>query len=60
MKKHWALAAAVATLCSGAALAQDQVLNLYSARHYSTDEALYNDFTKTTGPIKTLQNSGLC
>jgi len=49
MKKHWALAAAVATLCSGAALAQDQVLNLYSARHYSTDEALYNDFTKTTG-----------
>ncbi|MBK6868804.1 MAG: extracellular solute-binding protein [Burkholderiales bacterium] len=49
MKKHWALAAAVATLCSGAALAQDQVLNLYSARHYSTDEALYNDFTKATG-----------
>ena len=27
----------------------DKVLNLYSARHYSTDEALYNDFTKTTG-----------
>ena len=49
MKKHWALAAAVATLCSGAALAQDQVINLYSARHYSTDEALYSDFTKTTG-----------
>ena len=24
-------------------------LNLYSARHYHTDEALYNDFTKTTG-----------
>ena len=29
--------------------AQDQVLNLYSARHYSTDEALYNNFTKATG-----------
>jgi iron(III) transport system substrate-binding protein len=30
--------------------AQDnKTLNLYSARHYSTDEALYNDFTKTTG-----------
>ena len=29
--------------------AQDQVVNLYSARHYSTDEALYNDFTKSTG-----------
>ncbi|HNO43205.1 MAG TPA: extracellular solute-binding protein [Ottowia sp.] len=24
-------------------------MNLYSARHYSTDEALYNDFTKATG-----------
>jgi iron(III) transport system substrate-binding protein len=31
------------------ALAQEQVLNLYSARHYSTDEALYNNFTKATG-----------
>lgn len=25
------------------------VLNLYSARHYQTDEALYADFTRTTG-----------
>jgi iron(III) transport system substrate-binding protein len=24
-------------------------LNLYSARHYQTDEALYTDFTKKTG-----------
>jgi iron(III) transport system substrate-binding protein len=31
------------------AMAQDKVLNLYSARHYSTDEALYNNFTKQTG-----------
>jgi iron(III) transport system substrate-binding protein len=31
------------------AVAQEQVLNLYSARHYSTDEALYADFTKATG-----------
>ncbi len=31
------------------ALAQEQVLNLYSARHYSTDEALYTNFTKATG-----------
>jgi len=31
------------------ALAQDQVLNLYSARHYQTDEALYANFTKATG-----------
>lgn len=29
--------------------AQEQVLNLYSARHYQTDEALYADFTKATG-----------
>jgi iron(III) transport system substrate-binding protein len=27
----------------------ETVLNLYSARHYQTDEALYSDFTKTTG-----------
>lgn len=31
------------------ASAQDQVVNLYSARHYSTDEALYANFTKATG-----------
>ena len=36
-------------LASGTALAEDQVVNLYSARHYSTDEALYSDFTKATG-----------
>lgn len=31
------------------AIAQEKVLNLYSARHYQTDEALYSDFTKQTG-----------
>ena len=31
------------------ASAQEQMLNLYSARHYSTDEALYSNFTKATG-----------
>jgi iron(III) transport system substrate-binding protein len=29
--------------------AEDKVLNLYSARHYQTDEALYGNFTKQTG-----------
>ncbi|MCF8211173.1 MAG: extracellular solute-binding protein [Rhodoferax sp.] len=29
--------------------AEEQVVNLYSARHYSTDEALYAGFTKATG-----------
>lgn len=31
------------------ALAADKELNLYSARHYQTDEALYANFTKQTG-----------
>lgn len=31
------------------AYAQEQVLNLYSARHYQTDEALNANFTKATG-----------
>ena len=34
---------------SMSALAQDNVLNLYSSRHYQTDEALYTGFTKLTG-----------
>jgi iron(III) transport system substrate-binding protein len=29
--------------------AQEQVLNLYSSRHYQTDEALYTGFTRATG-----------
>ena len=32
-----------------AAQAQEKVLNLYSARHYQTDEKLYDNFTKQTG-----------
>jgi iron(III) transport system substrate-binding protein len=51
MFKPALLSIAVACLASALpAHAQDnKTLNLYSARHYSTDEALYNDFTKTTG-----------
>ncbi len=42
--------AAISTLIAVyGAQAQDKVINLYSARHYSTDEALYNNFTRTTG-----------
>ncbi len=47
-----AQAAGIATLLFAVATsvaAQEQVLNLYSARHYSTDEALYSNFTKATG-----------
>ena len=36
-------------LANGSAHAQEKVLNLYSARHYQTDEALYSDFTQATG-----------
>ena len=36
-------------LLAGLASAQEQVVNLYSARHYQTDEKLYSDFTKATG-----------
>jgi iron(III) transport system substrate-binding protein len=40
---------AVLALGSNPAWSQDKVLNLYSARHYQTDEALYQNFTKATG-----------
>jgi iron(III) transport system substrate-binding protein len=38
-----------AILVSFGAVAQEKVLNLYSSRHYHTDEALYAGFTKATG-----------
>ena len=44
-----AAAAAPASLAPTSALAQPQVLHLYSARHYQTDDALYANFTKATG-----------
>ena len=42
-------ATALALTVGLAAHAQQPTLNLYSARHYQTDEALYDNFTKTTG-----------
>jgi iron(III) transport system substrate-binding protein len=44
-----AASAISAALFNTSALADEQVINLYSARHYPTDEALYSDFTKATG-----------
>jgi len=38
-----------AVTVAGAAQAQPATLNVYSARHYQTDEALYDNFTKATG-----------
>ena len=41
----------LAALCIAAlnVSAQEKVLNLYSSRHYQTDEALYSNFSKQTG-----------
>ncbi len=36
-------------LASTQVLAQEQVVNIYSARHYPSDEALYSQFTRNTG-----------
>ncbi len=41
--------ALTALAAQGTALAQDKVLNIYSARHYQTDEVLYDTFTRTSG-----------
>lgn len=42
-------ALAVAVGFAAPALAQEQVVNLYTSRHYQTDEALYENFTEKTG-----------
>jgi iron(III) transport system substrate-binding protein len=44
-----ALGLGALTVASAPAMAQDKVLNLYSARHYQTDEVMYDTFTRTTG-----------
>jgi iron(III) transport system substrate-binding protein len=50
MKRFKPLAAAgfLAILLSPA-VADERVVNIYSSRHYQTDEALYGNFTKQTG-----------
>ncbi len=50
MNKHHFLAVGATVLaCANTASAQSSAINVYSARHYATDEALYQDFTKSTG-----------
>lgn len=49
MKPRNVLFALAATLWLGHAAAQEKILNLYTARHYQTDEALYDNFTRKTG-----------
>ena len=43
------LGALVALTVGAGAQAQQQVVNIYSARHYQTDEAFYANFTRDTG-----------
>lgn len=44
-----AIFSAFALFTTTVAMAQEKVLNLYSSRHYQTDEALYANFTKQSG-----------
>ncbi|MFK7839096.1 MAG: Fe(3+) ABC transporter substrate-binding protein [Bdellovibrionales bacterium] len=44
-----AIAFALALITTSASFAQDKTLNIYSSRHYNTDEKLYSDFTEKTG-----------
>ena len=46
--KHLTLFAAL-FISTGIVTAKELELNLYSARHYQTDETLYTNFTKATG-----------
>ena len=43
------LIATIALIVTTGASAQEKVVNLYSARHYQSDEAMYENFTKITG-----------
>ena len=49
MKHLISLVVAAFTLTAPALHAEEKVLNLYAARHYQTDEKLYENFTKQTG-----------
>jgi iron(III) transport system substrate-binding protein len=48
-KRIPAIAAALAVLVPAVASAAGDAVNIYSSRHYDTDQALYDDFTAATG-----------
>ena len=48
MKKKTTILSLVVATMAGSAYAEGE-LNLYSSRHYDTDERLYSDFTEATG-----------
>jgi len=47
MRTSLSLSAALVALLAGQALAEE--VNVYSSRHYNTDQALYDEFTAATG-----------
>ena len=49
LKQYLSVGLFAGSLILGTAHAQTSVLNLYSSRHYQTDESLYSNFTKATG-----------
>ncbi|HRP96309.1 MAG TPA: Fe(3+) ABC transporter substrate-binding protein [Rhodocyclaceae bacterium] len=49
MKKKAVLFSVLAALTLSAGYAGADEINIYSARHYQTDEALYGEFTRLTG-----------
>ena len=50
MKTKTSILALVVAATAGSAYAEGE-LNLYSSRHYDTDERLYSDFTEATGIV---------
>jgi len=49
MNFKYLLAPCLAAAAVSSTFAQEKVLNLYTSRHYQTDEALYDNFTRLTG-----------
>jgi len=49
MKRRHLLVLPAAVALARPALAQERTLNLYSSRHYDTDRALYDGFTRESG-----------
>lgn len=49
LKSSLAASVAATTVLTGVAAFAEGELNLYSSRHYDTDERLYSDFTEMTG-----------
>ncbi len=49
MKRLTLISALLATVATAPLHAEEQVVNLYTSRHYQTDEVLYQNFTKATG-----------